>query len=168
MESVLACKAGMAVHERSAHKEVNEVKVKMISYWITTVLIATETFAGGVVDVTHGRTNVFSGPRVTDILAGLGYPLYVLAIIGIWKILGAITLVVPGFLRLKEWAYAGIVFELSGAVASHAACGHWGELIAPLALLGLAIASWALRPPRRTLGVLSQVGRHVTRSDGAL
>lgn len=168
MESILACTAEKAVHERSPHKEGNEVKVKMISYWITTVLIATETFAGGVVDLTHGRTGVFSGPGVTDILAGLGYPLYVLAIIGIWKILGAITLAVPGFLRLKEWAYAGIVFELSGAVASHAACGHWGELIAPLALLGLAIASWALRPPRRTLGVLSQAGRHVTRSDGAL
>jgi hypothetical protein len=144
------------------------VKAKMIFYWITTVLIATETFAGGAVDLTHGRLIVFSGPRVTDILAGLGYPLYVLAIIGVWKILGAITLVLPGFLRLKEWAYAGIIFELSGAVASLAACGHRAELIAPLALLGLAIASWALRPPSRTLGVLSQAGRNVTRLGGAL
>jgi uncharacterized membrane protein YphA (DoxX/SURF4 family) len=144
------------------------VNVKMIFYWITTALIATETFAGGVVDLTHGRTNVFSGPRVTDILAGLGYPIYVLAIIGIWKILGAITLVLPGFLRLKEWAYAGIVFELSGAAASLAACGHRDELIAPLALLGLAIASWALRPPSRTLGVLSQAGQHISRLGGAL
>lgn len=144
------------------------MKAKMIFYWITTVLIATETFAGGAVDLTHGRTGVISGPRVTDILAGLGYPLYVLAIIGVWKILGAITLVLPGFLRLKEWAYAGITFELSGAVASLAACGHRAELIAPLALLGLAMASWVLRPPSRTLGMLSQPGRNVTRLVGAL
>jgi hypothetical protein len=60
--------------------------------------------------------------------------------------------VVPGFLRLKEWAYAGIVFELSGAVASLAACGRSADLIVPLFLLGLAFASWALRPPNRTLG----------------
>ncbi len=140
----------------------------MIFYWVTTVLIATETFVGGVVDLTHGRTGVVSGPRVTDIVAGLGYPLYVLAIIGSWKILGAATLVLPGSLRLKEWAYAGISFELSGAVASLAACGHRTELIPPLALLGLAIASWALRPPSRTLGVLSQAGRSVTGLGGAL
>ena len=78
--------------------------------------------------------------------------MYVLWIIGIWKILGAITLSVPGFLRLKEWAYAGIVFELSGAVASLAACGRNADLIAPLFLLSLALASWALRPANRTLG----------------
>ena len=77
--------------------------------------------------------------------------MYILAIIGIFKIPGAITIVVPGFLRLKEWAYAGIVFELSGAVASHGACGTWGDSIAPLSLLCLAITSWALRPASQTL-----------------
>ena len=128
------------------------VKAKTIFYWTTTSLIALETFAGGVMDLTHGRTAVVSGPFVTQIVTGLGYPVYVLAILGIFKIPGAIILVVPGFLRLKEWAYAGIVFELSGAVASHAACGNWGDLIAPLSLLCLAVASWALRPPSRVLG----------------
>lgn len=123
-----------------------------ILYWTTTTLIALETFVGGLMDVTHGRTTVVSGPFVGDVLASLGYPSYVLWIIGIWKILGAITLVVPGFLRLKEWAYAGIVFELSGATASLAACGRTADLIAPLSLLGLALASWALRPPSRTMG----------------
>src|SRR5579864_2280570 len=98
-------------------------------YWTTTSLIALETFAGGVIDLTHGRTGVVSGPFVTQVVTSLGYPVYVLAILGIFKIPGAIALVVPGFPRLKEWAYAGIVFELSGAVASHAACGNWGELI---------------------------------------
>ena len=129
-------------------------------YWTTTSLIALETFAGGVMDLTHGRTGVVGGPFVTQVVTSLGYPLYILAILGIFKIPGAITLVVPGFLRLKEWAYAGIVFELSGAVASHAACDNWGDLIAPLSLLGLAIASWALRPPSRILGASFDADRH--------
>jgi uncharacterized membrane protein YphA (DoxX/SURF4 family) len=128
------------------------VRGKTVLYWVTTVLIALETFAGGVVDLTHGRTEIFSGPFVSDVIASLDYPMYILAIIGIFKIPGAIALAIPGFLRLKEWAYAGIVFELLGAAASHAACGHWEDLIAPLVLLCLAMASWALRPPSRTLG----------------
>jgi len=110
-------------------------------YWTTATLIGLETFVGGFADLTHGRTVLVSGPFVADVVAGLGYPAYVLWIIGAWKILGAITVGVPGFLRLKEWAYAGIVFELSGAVASLAACGRTADLIAPLFLLGLALAS---------------------------
>ena len=126
--------------------------ITRIFYWTTTTLIALETLVGGFVNVTHGRTALVSGPFATEVLASLGYPAYVLWIIGIWKILGAITVVVPGFVRLKEWAYAGIVFELSGAAASLAACGRSLDLIAPLFLLGLALASWALRPASRTLG----------------
>src|SRR5215831_5901464 len=129
-----------------------ELKAKTMLYWATTSLIALETFLGGVMDLTHGRTGFVSGPFVTQLVTSLGYPVYILAIIGIFKIPGAVTIVVPGFLRLKEWAYAGIVFELSGAVASHGACGRSAELIAPLFLLGLTFASWALRPPSRTLG----------------
>jgi hypothetical protein len=140
------------------------MKPKTMLYWTTTSFIALETFAGGVMDLIHGRTGIFIGPSVTDIVTSLGYPVYILAILGIFKIPGAITLVVPGFLRLKEWAYAGIVFELSGAVLSHAACGLWGELIAPLSLLCLAIASWALRPSSRVLGAHFDVGRHATQS----
>ena len=131
------------------------MKAKTMLYWATTSLIALETFLGGAVDLTHGRSGVVSGPYVTEVVTGLGYPVYVLAIIGILKIPGAIAIVVPGFLRLKEWAYAGIIFEFAGAVASHAACGKWGDLIAPLSLLCLAIASWALRPASRTLGAQS-------------
>jgi uncharacterized membrane protein YphA (DoxX/SURF4 family) len=128
------------------------VKAKTIFYWATTSLIALETFAGGVIDLTHGRTGVVSGPLVTQVVTSLGYPMYILLILGIFKIPGAITLVVPGFLRLKEWAYAGIAFELTGAVASNAVCGNRSDLIAPLSFLCLAIASWALRPPSRILG----------------
>jgi DoxX-like protein len=128
------------------------MKLKTTFYWISTALIALETFAGGYIDLTHGRTSVFSGPHVTDVLISLGYPVYVLTIIGVWKIPGAISLIAPGLLRLKEWAYAGIVFDLSAAVASHAFCGHKQELIAPVILLSLALASWALRPQSRILG----------------
>ena len=127
-------------------------KAMRIAYWTTTALIALETLVGGFVDLIHGRTGVVSGPFVVDVVGGLGYPVYVLWILGIWKILGAVTLIVPGFLRLKEWAYAGIVFELSGAAASLAASGRTADLAPPLFLLSLALASWALRPPHRTLG----------------
>jgi len=142
------------------------MKLKMIVYWTATTIIALETFAGGIVDLTHGRTAVFSGTPVTDVVISLGYPVYVLAILGVWKIPGAITLVVPGLLRLKEWAYAGIVFELSAAVVSHAIVGHvdpsaaavlqdfFGHRqgpVSPAFLLGVALTSWALRPPSRIL-----------------
>ena len=129
-------------------------KMRVIGYWVTTILIALETLAGGVTDLMHGRTNLFSGPSVVDVVTSLGYPVYVLAILGIWKIPGAIVLVVPRFLRLKEWAYAGIVFELSGAAASQAVRGRSSDIIAPLVLLGLALSSWALRPPSRMLGAV--------------
>lgn len=131
------------------------MSARIISYWITTVLIALETFAGGIVDLLHGRTNVFSGPPVVDIVTSLGYPVYLLIILGTWKLCGSITLIVPGLPRLKEWAYAGIVFELTGAIASWLAIGDkTGQFIAPLVLTILAIASWALRPPRRLLGAI--------------
>ncbi|MGA7414120.1 MAG: DoxX family protein [Bryobacteraceae bacterium] len=132
------------------------MKTNTVLYWITTGLIALETFVGGVMDLTRGRTAVLSGPFVSDVVAGLGYPLYVLTIIGFFKIPGAIVLLVPGLLRLKEWVYAGIAFELLGAAESQAACGHWSEAITPLVLLCFAMASWALRPPGRILGALSR------------
>ncbi len=134
------------------------MKLKMIMYWIATALIALETLAGGIVDLIHGRTGIFSGPHVSDVLISLGYPVYVLAILGVWKIPGAITLVVPGLLRLKEWAYAGIVFELSAAAVSHAICGHRQETLVPAVLTGLALTSWAFRPPSRALGARTKAG----------
>src|SRR5215471_16073829 len=127
------------------------MKAKAIGYWTTTILIALETLAGGITDLAHGRTMLVSGPPVVEVMTQLGYPIYLLTILGIWKLLGGITLLVPRFPRLKEWAYAGIVFELTGAAASHAARGNWSEIIGPLFLTGLTFASWALRPPNRTL-----------------
>ena len=131
------------------------MSAKTISYWVTTVLIALETFAGGIVDLIHGQTNVFSGMPVVDIVTGLGYPVYLLTILGIWKLCGSLTLIVPGLPRLKEWAYAGIIFELTGAIASWLAIGDkTGQFIAPLVLSIIAFSSWALRPPSRMLGAI--------------
>jgi len=122
----------------------------MIGYWAATTLIGLETLAGGVTDVARGRTMLVSGPFVADIIAHLGYPPYFLMILGLWKIPGAIVLLVPGWPRLKEWAYAGVVFELTGAAASFAAHGESAkEMIAPLVFASVALASWALRPPSR-------------------
>ena len=88
----------------------------------------------------------------------LGYPPYFLTVLGVWKVLGAIAILMPRFPRLKEWAYAGIFFDLTGAAASYAAAGDHGvsafHILAPLFLAVLAVASWALRPESRTIGIL--------------
>lgn len=88
----------------------------------------------------------------------LGYPMYFFGILGVWKALGAIAILAPRYPRLKEWAYAGIFFDLTGAAASCAAVGGYGaygfHVIAPLVLTGVMVASWALRPESRVLGVI--------------
>ena len=79
-------------------------------------------------------------------------------ILGVWKLLGAVVIVAPGLPRLKEWAYAGVFFELSGAAASYVLHGEiTSDLAAPLILAALAMISWALRPEGRVLGVLFPV-----------
>jgi DoxX-like family len=86
----------------------------------------------------------------------LGYPLYVLAIIGVWKLLATIALLAPRFPLLKEWAYAGSFFVFSGAVASHIAAGDgFGHWIGPGIGAAVPAVSWALRPPSRRISGLS-------------
>ena len=117
-----------------------------------TILVALPIGSGGVGQILQFRANPHG------VVPELGYPLYFFAILGIWKTLGAIAILVPGFPRLKEWAYAGIFFDLTGAVASCAAVGGYGaygfHVIAPLIITGFCVASWALRPESRTIGVL--------------
>ena len=111
--------------------------------------------AGGVADLIHGPALLFVGDPVDLVLTHLGYPVYLLTILGVWRLLGAITLLVPRFPRLKEWAYAGTFIELTGAAASWGTRGgSMGDLIWPLAFALLTLASWALRPSGRILGVL--------------
>ena len=88
----------------------------------------------------------------TVITSDLGYPVYLLVIIGVWKLLGVITVLIPGFPLLKEWAYAGFVFLMSGAMISHIMISHpFGEIAPSLLLLALTGLSWYFRPPNRKL-----------------
>jgi uncharacterized membrane protein YphA (DoxX/SURF4 family) len=116
---------------------------RTIAYWVITVLVAAESVLGGVWDI-------LQIPYVRADIESLGYPAYFLIIIGVWKLLGAVAVLVPRFPRLKEWAYAGMFFNYTGAVASHLAVGHGAEAVAyPIIVTGLVAASWALRPPAR-------------------
>jgi hypothetical protein len=128
------------------------MKSKNIAYWTTTGLIAFFIGSGGLSQMWQYHANPHS------IVPVLGYPMYFFAILGFWKVLGAIAILAPRFPRLKEWAYAGIFFDLTGAAASVAAVGGYGayafHVLAPLIIAALTVASWALRPQSRTLGVL--------------
>lgn len=123
-------------------------KARTIGYWVTTALVAFTVGSGGAAQLAHMPANV-------EGMMHLGYPAYLLTILGVWKVFGTVAILAPGLPRLKEWAYAGIVFDLTGAAASHAACGDavW-HILAPAILAVLALASWALRPPSRIVGTL--------------
>jgi hypothetical protein len=128
------------------------MKAKTIVYWTMTILVAFFIGGGGVAQIGQYLANPHG------VVAVLGYPLYFFLILGVWKALGAIAILVPRFPRLKEWAYAGIFFDLTGAAASCAAVGGYGayafHVIAPLILTGFTVASWALRPESRKIGIL--------------
>ena len=118
---------------------------RTVLYWLTTVLLAFELGLGGVWDVLRV-------PHVRLLMERLGYPAYFLIILGVWKLLGTVALIIPRYPRLKEWAYAGAVFDLTGAIASHLASGliEAGALVYLVVMLGITAGSWALRPPSRS------------------
>lgn len=121
------------------------MKTKTAAYWICTILIAFSFLSSGI-------AHLLRVPQVVEGITHLGYPLHLITLLGVWKILGAIALLVPGFPLLKEWAYAGIFFDLTGAFVAHAATGDdVRHIVVPLVLAALAVASWALRPEGRRL-----------------
>jgi hypothetical protein len=102
-------------------------------------------------------------------MAHLGYPAYFLTVLGTWKILGAIAIVIPGVPRLKEWAYAGMIFDLTGAAASRVASGDGAiTVITPLLVAAVVVISWALRPSGRMLKAPLQVNPSTTHGPAAL
>jgi uncharacterized membrane protein YphA (DoxX/SURF4 family) len=125
------------------------MQARIVFYWITTVLVAFAFLSGGAAYLS----------RVPEVLKGfteLGYPTYVMAILGTFKLLGGIAILLPGLPRLKEWAYAVMTFNLLGAAWSHIAHGDpAAKAITPLVILAIALASWALRPASRKLGAAS-------------
>jgi uncharacterized membrane protein len=121
-------------------------KRNKIIYWLTTGFLAFGMLAQGVSQIVHTRG------YVDIIMVQLGYPTYFLTIIGVWKILGVIAILVPRFKLLKEWAYAGFFFVMSGAVFSHIASGAPViDLAPPLVLLILIVVSWYFRPADRKI-----------------
>ena len=121
------------------------MNAKTTTYWITTGLLSFALLGSG-----FGKLS--QAPELVANMDRLGYPTYLLTILGAWALLAVVALLAPGFARVKEWAYAGVVFQMTGAFASHVAVGDaLAESIAPLVLLGLAAASWALRPASRRL-----------------
>jgi DoxX-like family len=120
-------------------------KRKLIWYWIITGLLSLFMFSGGL----------FQALLVKDVLTGfkpLGYPTYFIALIGIWKMLGIIAILVPKFKLLKEWAYAGLFFTMTGAVISHIASNDIkSQIIAPIVFTIFIVLSWYLRPADRKI-----------------
>lgn len=125
-------------------------KKKRIIYWIATIWLALGMTAGGV-------QQLFQIGGYVEIVSKLGYPLYVLSILGFWKILGVIAILIPGFQTVKEWAYAGFFFAMSGAAVSHVISGDpMSEAFPSLVLLILTAVSWYYRPAERKLPIVNQ------------
>jgi hypothetical protein len=117
-------------------------KIRAAGYWMSTGVIALAFGMGGLAYLAGSEMQLKG-------MAELGYPAYFVTILGVCKVLGAVAIVAPGFARLKEWAYAGIAFDLIAAAASHAAVGHSnGKIIAPLVVLAIAAVSWRLADGR--------------------
>ena len=121
-------------------------KRNKIIYWVATGLLAFGMVSQGFAQLLHTEGYV-------DIISvHLGYPLYLLNIIAVWKLLGVIAILVPRFNLVKEWAYAGFFFVMSGAVFSHIAAGDSViEMLPALSLLILIVVSWYFRPADRKI-----------------
>ena len=117
---------------------------RLIVYWLATGLFCLAMTAGGAM-------NLMRAEMQKEGLAALGYPEYLMTILGVAKLLGVVALLLPGLPLLKEWAYAGFTFDLLGAAASHAFVGDaMGETVVPLVILSIGLISYRLRPlPRR-------------------
>jgi len=125
-------------------------KRNKIIYWIVTIWLALGMLSTAVVQL-------MKIPEEVDMMTTLGYPIYILMILGIWKILGVVAILVPKFPLVKEWAYAGFFFIMSGAVISHLAIGDAAKtLFGPLLLIVLTVASWYFRPPNRKIISINQ------------
>jgi uncharacterized membrane protein len=123
--------------------------LKTSAYWLSTGLLALDFTVGGAFQLVRP-------PAVMAAMSHLGYPAYFVSMLAVWKILGGIALLVPGYVRLKEWAYAGIFFDITSAVVSILAVGDGlSQALLPLLFLALTVASWSLRPAWRNMAVVA-------------
>jgi uncharacterized membrane protein YphA (DoxX/SURF4 family) len=122
-------------------------KRNKIIYWISTIWLASGMLSTGILQLFKAKAEGALAPPGVDGITHLGYPVYFLTILGVWKILGVVALLIPKFPLLKEWAYAGFFFIMTGAIFSHIATGDpANELIPSLLLLILTVVSWYFRP----------------------
>lgn len=125
-------------------------KRNKIIYWIATIWLSLGMLSTGIVQLLKTEDEV---NKMTE----LGYPLYFLTIIGAWKILGVVAILIPKFPLLKEWAYAGFFITMSGAIISHLMSGSEAkEIFGPALLLVLTIISWYFRPVDKKLILITQ------------
>ncbi len=121
------------------------MNAKTIGYWATLVLFSAAMGFGGVADL-------MKSPEIMESMKKLGYPDYLATILGFWKVCGVIAILLPGLGLVKEWAYAGFLFDLTGASASHAMVqDSLAEVIIPLVILAIGGCSWMLRPESRRI-----------------
>ncbi|KAA2223365.1 DoxX family protein [Chryseobacterium sediminis] len=119
-----------------------------IIYWIFTLWMALGMVSTAIVQLMKSKDELLN-------FTNLGYPSYLMTIIGIWKILGVIAILIPKRLLLKEWAYAGFFFVMSGAVISHLIVGDMaGRTFPAVLLLMLVIISWYFRPADRKITII--------------
>jgi hypothetical protein len=114
-------------------------KRNKIIYWVSTVWLALGMLSSGIVQLLRLDSEI-------EFILGLGYPVYFLTIIGVWKMLGVIALFLPKAPLLKEWAYAGFFFTMSGAALSHIFTNSLHQIFPSLLLLALTVVSWYFRP----------------------
>ena len=116
-----------------------------IVYWVATLWLALGM-------ASTGGVQLFKTPEDVEMMTRLGYPSYLLTILGVWKILGVIAVLVPKFPVVKEWAYAGFFFAMSGAIISHVVRGDpVSQIFPPLLLMLLTVVSWYFRPASRKI-----------------
>ena len=125
-------------------------KRNKIIYWIATIWLSLGMLSTGIVQLLKTDKEI-------DLMTRLGYPVYFLTIIGAWKILGVVAVLIPKFPLLKEWAYAGFFIAMSGAILSHLITGSEAkEIFGPALLLVLTLVSWYFRPAGRKLILVNQ------------
>lgn len=122
-----------------------------IIYWVATIWLALGMLSTGIVQLIKMQEEV-------DVITNLGYPIYILTMLGVWKILGVVAVLIPKFPLVKEWAYAGFFFIMTGAILSHLVVGDGAkELFGPTLLLILTVVSWYFRPADRKIISVNQI-----------
>ena len=132
-------------------------KTRKIIYWVATIWMSLGMMSSAIVQL-------LDVPEEVMMMTHLGYRLYFAKILGIWKILGVIAVLAPGFPLIKEWAYAGFFFAMSGAMISHIVTGDgFGEIFPSMLLLTLTVVSWYFRPESRKMSAVAEAP-HIVRA----